>query len=121
MPVKRVTAGQKYLAGWKDIEGSSRCALDPLDEGHTYHTDIGALTSLGYIVSINGRIGNYFVRCLPMRDTPYRVGQPVALSYCGPDLGYVLACAAYEADLLCVATSGAIVSEEEAPRWALKS
>lgn len=120
MGTTRVTAGQKYLAGWIGVEGSSRCALDPLGWEESCHANLTVLTQLGYYVSINGKVGNYFVRCLPVRSTPYHVGQGMVLSYCGPDLNYILACAAYEADLLNCTPDVAVTAEAEAPRWAMK-
>ena len=120
MPTKRVTAGTKYLAGWRDIEGSERRALDSLGDDYNCHNALIALTQDGYVVSIHGSVGHYCVTCLPVRNTPYRVDQGVALSYCGSELEYILSCASYEADLVLVSPHDAILDDKEQCRWATR-
>ena len=118
MATKRTVPGLKYLAGWRGISGSDKRALDPLEEVHSCFASVESLTELGFIVSINGTVGNYYVRCLPLRVSPYRVAPGVSMVYTGEDLEYVLACAAYEADLLFCDEGGAILQEQECTRWA---
>ncbi len=107
----------RWLAGWKEIPGSDTTALDPLNGLQTTHESLTTLTQLGFLVRIVGVAGNYQVQCITMRDTPYRLKEPVGLSYAGAHLDDVLAAAAYEADLLVTAPSDAQYRIGERARW----
>ena len=107
----------RWLAGWKEIPGSDNTALEPLNGLQTTHESLTILTQLGFLVRINGVAGNYQVQCIAVRDTPYRLKEPIGLSYAGAHLADVLQAAAYEADLVVTSPSDAEYRIGERARW----
>lgn len=117
MAQRKPVEDTRWLSGWKDMDGTEGTALVPFNDDVGVHDSLVALTQLGYMVRINGVLGNYQVTCLAIRDTPYRLKEPVGLSYCGASLMAVLAAAAYEADLLATGAESAIYRIGERARW----
>lgn len=117
MATKGKPQDTRWLAGWKDMQGTENTALTPFDEPTGIHDNLVSLTQLGYLVRIAGTCGNYQITCLAMRDTPYRLKEPVGLSYCGASIADVLAAAAYEADLLATSPTSAEYRIGERARW----
>ncbi len=117
MTTRKKPEDTRWLAGWKAIPGSESTALDPLDVPQSTHESLTILTQLGFLVRINGVVGNYQVQCIAVRDTPYRLKEPIGLSYAGSHLDDVLAAAAYEADLLVTSPTDAEYRIGERARW----
>jgi hypothetical protein len=117
MTTRKRQEDTRWLAGWKDHPKTENTALDPYDEAGTMHESLTTLTQLGFIVRISGCVGNYSVQCIAIRDTPYRLKEPIGMSYAGADLRLVLASAAYEADLLTTGGQAAEWRVGERARW----
>ncbi len=117
MTTRKKPEDTRWLAGWKEIPGSDKTALDPLNGEQTAHASLVILTQLGFLVRISGVTGNYQVQCIAVRDTPYHLKEPIGLSYAGARLADVLTAAAYEADLLVTSPSDAEYRIGERARW----
>jgi hypothetical protein len=117
MTIKHKPADTRWLAGWKDQPRTENTALDPYDEAASLHESLTTLTQLSFIVRISGCVGNYSVQCIAVKDTPYRLKEPIGLSYAGADLRLVLAAAAYEAELLTTGDQAAEWRIGERARW----